>query len=113
MFFNGVIASSTPSVAPPKRAMIADSLELLPSQMALSLDRTVFYNSITQLGCHVLYITPIECQFVCNLLIRYIQSHEIETQNPHFQGLMMSRKNSVCQVIKACVTDGTLIALTG
>src|SRR5215831_2100050 len=26
---------------------------------------------------------------------------------------MMSRKNGVCQVIKACVTVGTLIALTG
>src|SRR4030095_12187878 len=42
MFFNGVIASSKPSVAPPERARIADALELLPSQMALSLDRTVF-----------------------------------------------------------------------
>src|SRR5882724_2844250 len=36
--------TSKPSVAPPKRAMIADALELLPSQMALSLDRTVFYD---------------------------------------------------------------------
>jgi hypothetical protein len=47
MFLNGVIASSKPSVAPPKRAMIADSLELLPSHMALSLDRTVFNNAAT------------------------------------------------------------------
>jgi hypothetical protein len=42
MFFNGVRASSKPTVAPPKKAMIADSLELLPSQMASSADRTVF-----------------------------------------------------------------------
>ena len=42
MFFNGVSTSSKETVAPPKKAMIADSLELLPSQMALSLDRTVF-----------------------------------------------------------------------
>src|SRR5215468_5137466 len=47
MFFYGVIASSKPSVAPPKRAMIADALELLPLQMALSLDRTVFYATPT------------------------------------------------------------------
>src|SRR5262249_945178 len=70
MFVYGVIASSKPSVAPPKRAMIADSLELLPSQMALSSDRTVFYNPFTQLRGHVLHITAIACQFVRNLLIR-------------------------------------------
>jgi hypothetical protein len=42
IFFNGVMASSKPTVAPPKKAMIADSLELLPSQMASPADRTVF-----------------------------------------------------------------------
>ena len=73
MFFYGVIASSKPSVAPPKRAMIADALELLPSQMALSLDRTVFYDPLTQLCRHLLHITAIERQFLGNLLIRHIQ----------------------------------------
>src|SRR5499427_4573573 len=60
MFFYGVIASSKPSVAPPKRAMIADALELLPSQMALSLDRTVFYDPVTQLGGHLVHITNMQ-----------------------------------------------------
>src|SRR5215813_12180114 len=46
------------------------------------------------------------------LLIREIQSHEIQTQHPDFQRLMMSRKNGVGQVIKTCVTVVTLIALT-
>src|SRR5262249_43795117 len=113
MFFYGVRASSKPSVAPPKRAMVADPLELLPSQMALSLDRTVFYDSLTQLRCHVLHITVIERQFMCNLFIRHIQSHEIETQHPDFQRLMMASKNSVGQIIKALVTVVTLIALPG
>ena len=72
MFFYGVIASSKPSVAPPKRAMIADALELLPSQMALSLDRTVFYDPFTQLCRHLLHITAIQRQFVRNLLIRQV-----------------------------------------
>ena len=48
-----------------------------------------------------------------NLLIRYIQSHEIQTQRPDFQRLMMARKNGVGQIIKACVTVVTLVALTG
>src|SRR5262249_42982923 len=97
MFFYGVIASSKPSVAPSKRAMIADALELLPSQKALSLDRTVFYDPFTQLSRHLVYIAAIECQFVCNLLIRDIEAHEIEAHDPHLQGLMMSSKNSVRQ----------------
>jgi hypothetical protein len=42
MFFNGVIASSKPSVAPPRLTRIADSLELLLPQMASPVDRTVF-----------------------------------------------------------------------
>ena len=60
-----------------------------------------------------MHITAIHVQFVGNLVIRYIQAHEIETQYPDFQRLMMSRKNRVGQIIKAGVTVGTLIALTG
>jgi hypothetical protein len=50
---------------------------------------------------------------VCNLLIREIQAHEIQTQYPDFQRLMMSRKNRVRQVIKVPITVMTLITLTG
>ena len=42
MFLNGVSTSSKETVAPPKKAMIADSLELLPPQMVHSFDSTVF-----------------------------------------------------------------------
>src|SRR5262249_42014082 len=113
MFFYGVIASSKPSVAPPKRAMIADALELLPSQMALSLDRTVFYDPRTQLRRHLIHITLIERQLVGHVLIRHVESHKIQTQDPHLQRLMMSGKDGVGQIIKACVTVVTLITLTG
>ena len=90
MFFYGVIASSKPSVAPPKRARIADALELLQSQRALSLDRTVFYDPSPQLRRHLVPITAVQRQFVGNLLIREIQAHAIETQYPDFQRLMGS-----------------------
>src|SRR5215471_7405234 len=111
MFFYGVIASCKPSVAPPSRAMIADALELLPSQMALSLDRTVFYDPRPQLRRHLVHITAVQRQFVRNLLIRYIQAHEIETHHPDFQRLMMARKNGVSQIIKAGLAVVALIAL--
>src|SRR5262252_1408534 len=112
MFFYGVRASSKPSVAPPKRAMVADPLELLPSQMALSLDRTVFFDPSSQLRRHLVHITTVQRQFLRNLLIRYIQSHEIQTQHPDFQRLMMARKNGVGQIIEAGLAVVALIALT-
>src|SRR5712691_8130234 len=72
-----------------------------------------FYNATTQRSRHLICITLIDGQLVGNLLIRQIQPHKIQTQDPHFQRLMMSCKNGVGQVIKACVTVGTRIALTG
>src|SRR4029453_17371310 len=51
-----------------------------------------FYNPLTELGRHLLHIPPIQRQFVGNLLVGYIQSHEVETQHPDFQWLMMTRK---------------------
>src|SRR5262244_3049135 len=42
-----------------------------------------------------------------------MQSHEIQTQYPHLQRLMMSGKDGVGHIIKAFVTVVTLIALTG
>jgi hypothetical protein len=80
--------------------MIADALELLPSQMALSLDRTVFYDPVTQLSRHLLDIALIERQLVGNLLVRQVEPHKIQTQDPHFQRLVMSGKNRVGQIIK-------------
>src|SRR4029453_1164085 len=72
-----------------------------------------FYNATTQLSRHLIGITLMDGQLVGNLLIREIQPHKIQTQYPHFQRLMMSSKDGVGQVIKACVTVVTLIALTG
>src|SRR5687768_15172836 len=72
-----------------------------------------FYDPFTQLSCHLLHIAAIDAQFVGYLFIRQIQSHEVETQYPHFQWLMMSGKNGIGQIIKPCVTVHTLIALTG
>ena len=53
----------------------------------------------------------IDVQLVGNVVVGHIQPHTIQTQHPHLQGLMMSCKHCVSQIIKACVTVGTLIAL--
>src|SRR6266446_5665221 len=70
-------------------------------------------STVTQLSRHLIRITLIDRQLVCHLLIGQIQSHKIQTQDPHLQRLMMSGKDGVSQIIKACVTVMTLIALTG
>jgi hypothetical protein len=70
-----------------------------------------FYDSLTQLGRHLVHIAAMHVQLVGNVVIRQIESHEIQTQSPHVQGLMMSCKDGVGQIIKTCVTVGTLLAL--
>src|SRR5262245_47744062 len=52
-----------------------------------------------------------ERQFVGNLLIRHVESHEIQAQYTDVQRLMMASKDRVGQIIKAFVTVATLIAL--
>src|SRR5215467_5660479 len=71
-----------------------------------------FYYATTQRSRHLIGITLMDGQLVGNLLVRQVQSHEIQTQDPDFQRLMMSGKNSVSKIIEACVAVVTLIALT-
>jgi hypothetical protein len=71
-----------------------------------------FSNPCTQLSRHLLHITTMQRQLVGNLLVGYIQSHEVETQYPDFQRLMMARKDGVRQIIKAVVTVSTFIGIS-
>src|SRR5262249_22016718 len=64
-----------------------------------------------QLRRHLVHITAVQRQFLRNLLIRYIQAHEIETHHPYFERLMMARKNGVGQIIKTGIAVMALIAL--
>jgi hypothetical protein len=72
-----------------------------------------FYDPFTQGRRQLMDIAAIDVQLVGNVVVGHIQPHEIQTQHPHFQGLMMSGNNRVSQIIKACITVMTLIALTG
>ena len=48
-----------------------------------------------------------------NWLVRHVASHKIQTQDPDVQRLMMSGKDGSGQILKACMTVVTLVALTG
>ena len=52
-------------------------------------------------------------QLVCNLLVRQVEPHKIQTQYPHFQRLMMASKDRVGHIVETLVTVVTFIALTG
>src|SRR6266853_3026848 len=86
------------------------------SSHSTSLERITagfFYHATTQRSRPLIGIPLIEGPLVGNVLIRQIQPHKIQTQYPHFQRLMMSSKDGVGPVIKACVTVVALRALTG
>jgi hypothetical protein len=71
-----------------------------------------FYDPLTQLRRHLVHVATIHVQFVGNLVVGQIQAHEIQTQYPHLERLMMAGKNGVRQIIKALVTVVTRVALT-
>ena len=71
-----------------------------------------FYDPFTPGSRHLMDSAAIHIQLVGHGVVGHIQPHEIETQHPHFSGLMMSRKHGVCQIIKACIAVFTRLTLT-
>jgi hypothetical protein len=68
-------------------------------------------DALTQLRGHFVDIVFMEIEFLGDLLIRQIESHQIQTENPLAQWLAMTGKDGVGQVIKIAVTGVAMIAL--
>ncbi len=64
-----------------------------------------------ELFCHPLYIVRIQAQFVGNLGVRQIQPHEIQTQDPHPERLMMPRQHRTREIVKVAMATFTTIFL--
>jgi hypothetical protein len=65
------------------------------------------------LGRHGLYPILIHIQLRRDLLVGQIQAHEIQTQYPHAQWLMMPFKDRSCQVIKLPITGLAFLGHVG
>ena len=65
-------------------------------------------DAFTQLLGHLLNVVFVQVQFLSNLLIRQIQPHEIQTQNPRPQRPMMTSENCPGQIVKPFATGLTL-----
>ena len=69
-------------------------------------------NPLSQLLGHPLHIVWVQPQLVGNLGIRQVQTHEIQTQNPNPQRLMMPRQHRLRQIVKIAVATLTPIFLS-
>ena len=65
----------------------------------------------TQWCRQLLHIPKMDISLVGHLFVGHIPSHAIQTPHPHVQGLMRPSKTRIGQIIKTCVTGGTLRAL--
>lgn len=54
----------------------------------------------------------VQIEFLGDLRIRKIESHEIQTQNPHPKRLMMASKDRVSQIVETSFTRLTQVTLT-
>ena len=68
-------------------------------------------NAGAQLARHLLHIILVQVQFLGDLLIRKVESHQIQTQHPGPQRLMVAREDGPRQIIKVAATTPTLVAL--
>jgi hypothetical protein len=60
-----------------------------------------FYHPFTELCNHLLNIAPVQIQLLGDLFIREIQSHEVQTEYPDLERLVVSGKDSAGQIIEA------------
>ncbi len=56
-------------------------------------------------------VVLIEIEFLGNLVVREVEPHEIQAQYPHPQGLMMTGKDRVRQIVKASLAGLAQVAL--
>jgi hypothetical protein len=70
------------------------------------------HQALASLTRHLLCVVLIEIEFLRNLVIREIEPHEIQTQDPDPQGLMMAGKDRVGQIVKASLAGLAQVALT-
>ncbi len=59
-----------------------------------------FNDPFAQLRGHLMHVVFVQRKFLGNLLVRQIKSHQIQTEYPFTQRLMMPGKDRVAQIVK-------------
>jgi len=68
-------------------------------------------DTAAQLCGHLMHIVLVEIEFLSYLLIRQIEAHQIQAQNPLAQRLLMMSKDRIGQVVEIAITSFAVIAL--
>jgi hypothetical protein len=75
------------------------------------LDGLALDDPFAELGGHLLSVVGVEIQLVADLLVREIQSHEIKTEDPDPQRLVMASEDRTSQVVEEFLTGLATVAL--
>jgi hypothetical protein len=62
------------------------------------------HNTLAHLTRHLLHVSLLEIEFWGNLVVREVESHELHTQNPPPQGVMMTGQDRVGHIVNAWLT---------
>jgi len=93
--------------------MSSDDINLIAfDRAAQSWRRLAFDDVLAQLCGHFVKIIFMEIEFLRDLLIRQVESHQIQTENPLAQGLVMTGKDGISQIIEIAMTGVAMITLT-
>lgn len=63
-----------------------------------------------QLLGHTLHIILVQLQLLSDLLVGQVQPHQVRAYNLHRQGLMVTDKDRLCEIIKVPFKGSLLVA---
>jgi hypothetical protein len=91
----------------------SDNINLVGLDLALELHRGDTGNqALAQRRGHDLDVIVVQIQFTCDLQIGKIETHEVKTQNPDAQRLMMTGQDGTTEIIETTATALAKVALT-
>ena len=89
-----------------------DDVELIAFDRALELRlRFEIDHAAAQVDGHLMDIILVEVEFLRDLLVREIESEQLQADDPCAQRLMMMRENRIGQIAKVLVTGFAMVAL--
>ena len=92
--------------------MARDDIHLVTFDDACKLRfRFEFDHARTQLGGHLMNIIFVQTEFLCDLLIRQVETQQVQTDDPFAQWLVMVGEDRVGQIIEVPLTGIAMIPL--
>lgn len=91
--------------------MPGDEVHFVAFDLARQGYRVFFIDPVAQVLSHAVQIILVQVQFLGNLGVGQVQAHEVQTQHPYRQRLVMACQHRAGQVVEAFAARLALIAL--